>query len=682
MGLLEPLALAALPLVGVIIALYLLKLRRPTTPVASLQMWSALARDREANTLWQRLRFSALLLLQLLVLLLLILALARPWVQSPAGVGHNVVLIIDVSASMAATDAEHTGRRTRLQAAQDHARGIVDNLPEGGTATLIASDVHATILVPTTSDRSRLRRAIDELTVQPTGTDMLEAFKLASALAAGHPHTVVWVLSDGAFPPVGQLVEPVQGEVRFVSFGTGKANQGITALSLRQQAGAVSLFVQIANSGTQTTTRRLDLIVDDAPWNARTVRIGPTTSAELVVDNVPIGARVIHARLAGVDALPLDDEAWAINRASVPANVLLVTKGNRFLELALSLLPTVALYKVAPADYHPQVTIEGAPPDLTVFDAGLPASAMHTLPTGNLLLFAPPAGNPLIQVQGVITQPAPLAPASTADLAPASPPNRSAEGMSGQDPGQREPLLRFVDLSSLHIARSMRLQVPAWGREVLSSDKGPLIIAGEESGRKVCVVAFDLHDTDLPVQPAFPLLMRNLVTYLSPDPTGGLPVSVSPGTPVGIEPVSPEVDLVLVEDPAGREHRFAVSPDLPRVTFADTAQPGVYYVTHYANGQIVGQEAFAANLFMRDESMIAPNPKPDLPRAQASGTSGTASGPLPAAEPQELVRRELWPLVALLGFLLLVIEWLYAQRMAVRRGLTEVETRRAGAGRT
>ena len=102
MGLLAPLALAALPLLAIIVALYLLKLRRPMAPVASLHLWESLTRDREANSLWQRLRVSTLLLLQLLALLILILALARPWVPSGEKIGQHAIIVVDVSASMSA----------------------------------------------------------------------------------------------------------------------------------------------------------------------------------------------------------------------------------------------------------------------------------------------------------------------------------------------------------------------------------------------------------------------------------------------------------------------------------------------------------------------------------------------------------------------------------------------------
>src|SRR5437588_6124450 len=137
MGFLAPLGLAALPLLGIILALYLLKLRRPTAPVASLHLWGSLTRDREANSLWQRLRVSALLLLQLLALLLLVLALARPWAPSSERIGEHAIIVVDISASMAAPLAPEQRDKSRLDAAKSKANDIVDNLPQEGTATLI-----------------------------------------------------------------------------------------------------------------------------------------------------------------------------------------------------------------------------------------------------------------------------------------------------------------------------------------------------------------------------------------------------------------------------------------------------------------------------------------------------------------------------------------------------------------
>lgn len=656
MGLLAPIALAALPLLGIVLALYLLKLRRPQAPVASLHLWESLTRDREANSLWQRLRVSPLMVLQLLVLLVLILTLARPWVPSSEPVGRQSIIVVDTSASMSATDGEQRGERTRIDLARERARQIVDTMPQGGTATLISTNTHAEVLVPATADKSRLRAAIDNLVSQPAGTDITEAMKLVRALAARQANSAVYILSDGDFKPLADE-EPIKAEINFEVFGRGPANQGITALSLQQQPGNLQLFAQVVNSDAVTVTRRLDFEVDDSPWTARTLTLAPGATQEFVLDDVPLEARVVKAQLSGYDRLAMDNVAWVVNRASAPGNVLLVTPGDKFLESALSLLPNVNLYKVAPADYKVSTTINGAPLDLTVLDAGVPPEVLDSDIPGNLLVIAPQKSNKLVSVVGSVTDPVPGASAATGDT----------DSLNAS----QDPLLRFVDLSSVHIARAIRLQNPPWGRVVLGSDLGPLLVMGQQNERKIAVLAFDLHDSDLPLQTAYPLLMRNLITALLPDPAGGLPLSIDPLAPVSIEAANARVDKIVVEDPDANEHTFAVTGERPRVAFGDTREPGVYYVSQYSGSQLVAQEAFAANLFMRDESMIAPTPKPGLPEGEA-GTMGA-----PGGAAQDPFRREIWPVVALVGLLLLLFEWVYAQRIALRRAITEWQTQRA-----
>ena len=58
MGLLAPLALIGLVSVPIIVAFYMLRLRRPERPVSSTFLWQQLVRDVEANAPWQKLRRS------------------------------------------------------------------------------------------------------------------------------------------------------------------------------------------------------------------------------------------------------------------------------------------------------------------------------------------------------------------------------------------------------------------------------------------------------------------------------------------------------------------------------------------------------------------------------------------------------------------------------------------------
>jgi hypothetical protein len=103
MSLLAPLALLAAAVVGpLIVAMYLLKLRREERTVSSTFLWQRMVRDVEANAPWQKLRRSLLLLLQLLLMLLLVFALARPFFAAQGISGRNLIIILDHSASMGA----------------------------------------------------------------------------------------------------------------------------------------------------------------------------------------------------------------------------------------------------------------------------------------------------------------------------------------------------------------------------------------------------------------------------------------------------------------------------------------------------------------------------------------------------------------------------------------------------
>src|SRR3954466_14123203 len=93
--------LAGIP-VG-IIALYFLKLRRRPVQVPSTLLWRRSVEDLHVNSLFQRLRRSLLLFLQLLAVLLVILALLGPRMKGMVSQGGRVILAIDNSASMSAT---------------------------------------------------------------------------------------------------------------------------------------------------------------------------------------------------------------------------------------------------------------------------------------------------------------------------------------------------------------------------------------------------------------------------------------------------------------------------------------------------------------------------------------------------------------------------------------------------
>ena len=151
-----PLALLGLVFVPLVVAMYMLKLRRDEAVVPSTLLWQRLLSDVEANAPWQRLRRSLLLLLQLLLVAILAILAARPFLERPAGLAGDLVVVIDTRASMGATDVAPN----RLEAAKDAVVDALRDLPGGGRVSVIAAAGSARVVANGTTDLGRVRQAI------------------------------------------------------------------------------------------------------------------------------------------------------------------------------------------------------------------------------------------------------------------------------------------------------------------------------------------------------------------------------------------------------------------------------------------------------------------------------------------------------------------------------------------
>src|SRR5947207_1116447 len=124
MNLANPLALAWAGLLIPVVVFYILKIRLRRVPVSTVIFWRQIFEEKKPRSLWQRLRHLLSLLVQLALLLLLIFALAQPFFAWEANEARRVVLVLDNSASMNATDVAPS----RLAAAKELALKAIDSL--------------------------------------------------------------------------------------------------------------------------------------------------------------------------------------------------------------------------------------------------------------------------------------------------------------------------------------------------------------------------------------------------------------------------------------------------------------------------------------------------------------------------------------------------------------------------
>jgi Ca-activated chloride channel family protein len=148
---------------------------------------------------WRRHLPTALLLAGLALLLV---GFARPQARiTVKKQDATVVLVLDVSGSMAARDSSPT----RLGAARRAAKAYVDKLPKGHRMSLITFSDHTTLAVPPTTDLDRMNAALDRARSGPQGTALADAVARAVAVAKAvpakpgskRPPAVIVVLSDG-----------------------------------------------------------------------------------------------------------------------------------------------------------------------------------------------------------------------------------------------------------------------------------------------------------------------------------------------------------------------------------------------------------------------------------------------------------------------------------------------------
>ena len=168
----------------VLIALYLLKLRRRPLTVSSTMFWVDQGKDLEVNVPLRMIRPSWMLLLHALALALLLLALGRPVVPGGPSAAENLFIIIDRSMSMNATDGASGG--TRFDEAREEARAFVRDLERNGyrgRIALIAFAASAELIAGPTEDPAEIRRALELLEPTDQPGELRAALELVESMA-------------------------------------------------------------------------------------------------------------------------------------------------------------------------------------------------------------------------------------------------------------------------------------------------------------------------------------------------------------------------------------------------------------------------------------------------------------------------------------------------------------------
>ena len=176
-----PLALLALLVVPLLLAGYLWQLRRKRKQAVRFSDVALVRAAVPKRSRWKRHIPVALFLASIAGLAV---AAARPQMSVKVPLGRtSVILALDVSRSMCATDVQPN----RLDVAQQAARNFVKDQVAGTRIGLVAFAGFAELVVPPTTDRQKLTDAIDNLTTARGTVIGAAELKAIDAIAAVNP---------------------------------------------------------------------------------------------------------------------------------------------------------------------------------------------------------------------------------------------------------------------------------------------------------------------------------------------------------------------------------------------------------------------------------------------------------------------------------------------------------------
>ncbi|MBP86012.1 MAG: hypothetical protein CMJ64_04725 [Planctomycetaceae bacterium] len=633
-----------------IIALYFLKLKRHPVEVPSTYLWTRTIEDLHVNSIWQKLRQSLLLFLQLLVLLLAVLACLRPGWQGSIEIGDRSIFLIDTSASMSATDVAGS----RLDAAKKRALSLIDQLESSDVAMVISFSDVPRIEQPFTNNRSSLRQAVNKIKPTNRKTDISEALRHASGLAnpgrtskAGTADVQVadalpatmYIISDGGVPAVPDFA-PGNLSAKYLKIGSAESkNVAIVAFSTErnpEKPGQLQAFARLENSGTEDVDVEVVLYLDDALADARAITV-PSDGVEgvnFVLNDVE--SAILKLEVEYKDHLALDNVAYAAINTPRRARVLVVTPGNDALKFAMT---TLSAAKVADVTFVSPDILEtkdhqtlalSATYDLIVYDRCIPKE----MPEANTLFIG--RVPPVEGWSAEAAEPSPLI----------------------VDIDRLHPLMHLVELGSVLIYETTPVKGPEGAKSLIDADHGSLLMIAPRGGFEDAFLTFELvgeypdgdvnAKTNWPRRKSFPVFVMNTLRYLGGG-RGRLEVATSqPGLPVKLRTELP-VEQISVESPVGRRTKIEREGQNSFV-YSRTDELGVYTVREGSERE-AGQH-FAINLFDSRESDLVPREVLDIPyydeEAQVVGVSATTEEPS---------RKELWKWLLIGGLVVLVFEW-------------------------
>lgn len=589
---------------AVSVALYLLDRTRRKQTVATLRFWVAPGQPAPVSRR-RKIQQPVSLLLQILGMALLLLALAEFQFGGALNKRRDHVLILDTSAWMGAA-LPNRSDTTLMDLARANAIGWLRAVPATDRVLLVRADGLATPATSWETDHRKVARAILQSQPGATALNLSQNLEFARDLQRQSGATSGEIVYTGpgriAAREANNLSLPPLPAFRVLAVDDPIENVGIRSVGARRSqtdAGAWDVLVRVHNYGKASHVVNVTLNYGKAPMGLHPVDLPPGAEKETTFTVHTLSAGLLEARIYPKDGFAADNYAALELPSQRTLHVIVYSDQPDLLKPALASDPRVQ------ADFRPKSQYTPANDGLVVLDRFHP----EVRPQGNSLWIDPPNNNPPIPIKQRVDHP---------------------EGLKWV-PDQ--PITQGLRARNSQIESASVFESGPGEIRIAEVDKGPVAIA--RAG--MVVIGFNPFAGSMRYELATPLLLANILRYEAPD-------------------VFRDLDL-------GTQSTGAVSSPLPTTTDKNSVQvltdAGTVLPFNIRDRavQFFAGEPARVRVIAGNSERVYSLTLPEMWDSKWTPPSNVRHG-IPAWTDSIRRSREIWPYLAVLGTILLLVEWL------------------------
>ncbi len=594
MRFLNPAGLWLLLGIPILILIHLIRAHHEDRSVSSTFIWKLSSRFMKNRLPMQRLQRVLLFILQLVIFLCIALMVSRPALVT--GKSCEYIAVIDASASMNTRDEEGVSRFRR---AAEEAFALSEHIQQGHRVSVILASDSPQYLIQSSASSSKLRLALENAQYSLGGCDAAAAMTLAQQLC-DQGAAEVYFYTDSPYPK--------SDNITVVNVNQKEWNVGVGSLFVENSEEGGRLVIGSVTSYNRDAEITVGLRVDENLRSAQKVLCLADEPTEVVFSlGDDSGGQFLEIFVDENDGLAEDNSYILCTGSRQSYNVLLASPSPLYLHSAFSSFKTCS---VVPVSSLEGITLTGY--DLYIFDGIYPES----YPTdGSILQFG--------------TQVLPDGLSAGAEA--------QAAGKLSLSAGVEEILSTGLRLYDTALSQSSSLTGSGQWGSVLSCGSGSVCMTRQFGvGQRFTVFGFDLHNSNLPLQTDFVVLMRNLLNASVFDLIEASDYVVGRSVPFS---VLPSAQQVYVELPDGSIKNLNVengkSTMIPETPGLHTA-----VVTTASGGEY-------ADFFVHiptDEALCEKGPSIGISLTESDSNAPDAIA-------------ELWFWLAAAALILLILEW-------------------------